>query len=86
MSGPNDPEVPGREEVIDDLLAAWERESPDPVALFEDELARRLGLVQHPHCSQPSWRRQRVRVIEAAEISEKFFKEVGELCDLSLEG
>ena len=85
MSGPNDPNVPGREDVIDDLLEAWQRESPDPVDLFEDELARRLGLVQHPHCSPASWRQHRVRLIEAAEISEELFEEVAELCDRSLE-
>ncbi len=54
--------------------------------LFEDELARRLGLVQHPRCSLASWRRHRVRLIEAAEISEELFEEVGELCDPSLKG
>ena len=86
MSGPNDPNVPGREEVIEDLLEAWEREYPDPVDLFEDELARRFGLVQNPHCCPASWRQHRVRLIEAAEISEELFEEVGELCDKSLDG
>ena len=86
MREPNDPNAPGREDVIEDLLEAWKREFPDPLDLFEDELARRLGLVQHPYCSPASWRQHRVRLIEAAEISEELFEEVGELCDLSLDG
>ena len=86
MSRPNDPNVPGREDVIEDLLEAWEREFPDPVDFFEDELARRLGLVRHPHCSPASWQRHRVRLIDAAEISEDLIDQVGELCDQILDG
>ncbi len=37
------------------------------VDLFEDELAARIGFVRHPSCPLDEWRRQRVRLIDAAE-------------------
>lgn len=39
---------------------------PDPVDVFEDLLAARLGLRRHPGLSQDRWRRLRVAFIEAA--------------------
>jgi len=56
---------------VDELMESLDREYPDPVDVFEDELARRLGSVRHPSCSYDDWRRQRVRMIETAEPSEE---------------
>ena len=55
------------ETTVEELLQAWGIEFPDPVDVFEDELAARLGLVRHPSCSLEDWRTQRVRLIDAAE-------------------
>lgn len=51
---------------IDLLSALWEAEDPDPVDVFEDELARRLGFERHPELDYDAWRRRRVEAIEAA--------------------
>ncbi len=58
MKQPHDPRDPA---AVDDLLAALDLEHPDPVDVFEDELARRLGCVRGPGCSYEDWRGQRVR-------------------------
>ncbi len=50
---------------IEELDAGWLREYPDPVDVFEDELAVRLGLRRHPDLSLDEWRQVRVRYIEA---------------------
>ncbi len=50
---------------IEDLDAAWLREFPDPVDVFEEELAERLGLRRHPELSLDVWRAVRVRYIDA---------------------
>ncbi len=54
-------------EAVDELLRTLEAEFPDPVDVFEDALVARLGLVRHPSCPLDQWRRQRVRLIDAAE-------------------
>lgn len=41
-------------------------DQPDPVDLFEDELARRLGHERPPAVPYDAWRRQRVAAIESA--------------------
>lgn len=51
---------------IDALLELWDEVAPDPVDVFEDELATKLGLERGPGCSKGDWRRQRVRFINAA--------------------
>ena len=78
MRTPDDPRDPG---AVEELLAALDREHPDPVDLFEDELARRLGCVRHPSCSREDWRGQRVKLIEAAEPSEELVGEVERWCE-----
>lgn len=68
---PNDPS----DSAVEELLTAWDLDHPDPVDTFEDELARRLGLVRHPSTSREDWRGQRVRLIEAAEPNEELVAE-----------
>lgn len=51
---------------VEHLLDLLEAEHPDPVDLFEDELARRLGIERHPAMTCDLWRRRRVEAIEAA--------------------
>lgn len=50
---------------LDALLALDADLRPDPVDVFEDLLAIRLGLSRHPDLSQDRWRRLRVEFIEA---------------------
>ncbi len=40
---------------------------PDPVDVFEDALANKLGLERHPGMPLDEWRWVRVRFIEQAE-------------------
>lgn len=51
---------------VDALLVLLDEEYPEPVDVFEDELARRLGVERHPGMPYSVWRRHRVAVIEAA--------------------
>lgn len=51
---------------LEELLDLLEEKYPDPVDLFEDELARRLGIERHPAMTYDLWRRRRVEAIEAA--------------------
>jgi hypothetical protein len=51
---------------VDALLALLDEEYPEPVDVFEDELARRLGVERHPGTPYALWRRRRVEVIAAA--------------------
>ena len=53
------------EEKLEELMALADWLYPDPVDLYEDELARRLGLVRHPSAAYEEWRRQRVAFIES---------------------
>lgn len=53
------------EDPLDSLLALDTDLHPDPVDVFEDLLAARLGLTRHPGLDQASWRRLRVAFIEA---------------------
>lgn len=48
------------------LLALDADLHPDPVDVFENFLAARLGLTRHPSFDQAAWRRIRVAFIEAA--------------------
>ena len=66
MTELSDSEVP-HTEAVDALSKALEAEFPDPVDVFEDELAGRLGFARHPSCPLDQCRRQRVRLIDAAE-------------------
>ena len=81
MKNPHDPSDIDLTAAVEELMDALDREYPDPVDVFEDELARRLGCVPHPSCSYEDWRRQRVRLIEAAEPGEEladFRRQAGE--------
>ena len=49
---------------IEEIDAACLREFPDPVDVFEDELAERLGLRRHPTLSLNEWRKVRVRYVD----------------------
>lgn len=51
---------------VSQLMAELERVFPDPVDVFEDELAARIGIHRHPNCPRQAWRRHRVAAIEAA--------------------
>ena len=51
---------------VDALLELWDAVDPDPVDLFEDALAARLGLRRGPGSTKEQWRRDRVRFIDAA--------------------
>ena len=50
---------------VEELSAELEAAFPDPVDVFEDDLARQLGLRRHPALAQDEWRRVRVRYIES---------------------
>lgn len=50
------------------LDAALQRAFPDPVDLYEDALARSLGLHRHPTCPRDLWRRFRVRFLKQKDI------------------
>ncbi len=73
-------------DAVGDLPATLDREHPDPVDLFEDELARRLGCVRHPSTSREDWRLQRVRLIEAAGPSEDLVAGVERWCEEGPDG
>ena len=45
---------------------AAELAEADPVDLFEDDLARKLGLERHPRLPLDEWRELRVRFIDRA--------------------
>jgi hypothetical protein len=53
--------------VVDELCAELAVLYPDPVDVFEDAVAERLGLRRHPGCDLDGWRRARVRAIDALE-------------------
>ena len=61
--------MPTRDEDPDKLVETWAaelaEEFPDPVDVFEDDLAAQLGLRRHPDLSQDEWRRLRVRFINS---------------------
>ncbi len=50
---------------IEDLLQEARRAWPDPVDLFEDRLASKLGLERGPGLSLAEWRRRRVAFIDS---------------------
>lgn len=50
---------------IDELLELWDQVDPDPVDVFEDELAAKLGLRRGPGTTKDEWRRHRVLFIDA---------------------
>lgn len=54
-------------EAVEELLALWRASDPDPVDLFEEKLAREIGLVRYPRMTEEEWRRVRVVAIDAAE-------------------
>ncbi len=54
------------EVAVEEIHAALMREFPDPVDVFEDDLAAKLGLTRDPGMALAEWRRQRVRVIDEA--------------------
>lgn len=47
------------------LSALLEQEYPEPVDVFEDDLARRLGLERHPRLALATWRELRVSFLSA---------------------
>jgi hypothetical protein len=50
---------------LEALLARLEALFPDPVDVFEDRLAARLGLLRGPGVSDARWRTLRVSFIDA---------------------
>ncbi len=57
----------GIEAAVEEIHVALMREFPDPVDVFEDDLAEKLGLARGPALSVEEWRRARVRLIDAAD-------------------
>ncbi len=55
---------PDCDAAIAELDAEPVREFPDPVDVFEDELAEQMGLRRHPELSLHEWRVVRVQFIE----------------------
>jgi hypothetical protein len=55
------------EAIAEQWAAELAEEFPDPVDVFEDDLARRLGLRRHPAMPLDQWRRLRVHFINAAD-------------------
>lgn len=51
--------------VVDELCEELAAQFPDPVDVFEDALAERLGVRRHPDCGLAEWRRVRVQAIDA---------------------
>lgn len=80
MKRPHDPDDPRDPGAVDELLAVWDLESPDPVDFLEDEPARRLGCVRHSSTSRDDWRLQRVRLIEEAGPGQELVREVERWC------
>ena len=60
---PDEPEA--LDSLVEELVAECDWVYPDPVDLFEDELASRLGLRRHILLSQEGWRSARVVFISA---------------------
>ncbi len=56
------------EQDVEALAAAPAEEFPDPVDVFEDQLAHDLGLRRHPSMSLEEWRRVRVRFIDQWDV------------------
>ncbi len=52
---------------VEALSAELAEVFPDPVDVFEDDLASKHGLERHPELTQAEWRRLRVRFIEQAD-------------------
>lgn len=50
---------------VDELLALWVEEQPEPVDVFEDGLMARLGLHRHPATPLGAWRRLRVATLDS---------------------
>ena len=70
---------------IEALLALYDEQYPDEVDLFEDRLARLLGVKQHPATSLSDWRTLRVRAIWAAgDEADRLAPEVERYVDLLL--
>lgn len=55
-----------REEVVEEVLELLDEVLPDPVDVYEDELAREAGLVRGPECDRETWRRVRGRWVDEA--------------------
>ncbi len=55
------------EAVIEAIHAALMQQFPDPVDVFEDELAQTLGLTRDPALSLDEWRFQSALFIDAAD-------------------
>ena len=58
------------------FLADMDRFYPDPVDVFEDELATRLGLERHASLSLRDWRETRVAFIEAHPEADEVAKQM----------
>lgn len=50
---------------LDDFVEEVRRAYPDPVDVFEDRLAAKLGLERGPGLSEAAWRQQRVAFIDS---------------------
>ncbi len=70
---------------VNEFLALYDQQYPEEVDLFEDRLARLLGVRRHPATSLSEWRALRVRAIEAAgDEADRLAPEVERYVDLLL--
>ena len=53
------------EGAVEEVHAALMRQFPDPVDVFEDDLAEKLARFGEPDMSLEEWRRARVRFIDS---------------------
>ena len=70
------------EAAVDEMHAVLMHRFPDPVDVFEDQLAQELGLERAPGMSLEEWRRTRVRFIEAADPDPERSAEAGGVDEL----
>ncbi len=55
------------EAAVDQLHKVLMERYPDPVDVYEDELAKKLGFSRQPGMPLEEWREERVRVIDRAD-------------------
>lgn len=52
-------------DAVDELLRLANEHYPDPIDVFEDDLAAQLGITRHPGLPYKEWRRIRVQAVNA---------------------
>ena len=68
-----------------DLAALLYLVDPDPADVYEDALAKLLGLEREPWATYPAWRDRRRRFIEEHPQADHFAERAGEIADRQLE-